>query len=95
MLKQPSLSQAQRRAYIVAFILSSNKVISSCSYCEKEELVYIAIAAPSSRQPSFYSKCTSINMRFSYNIHSVSNAKYISHISYLLCGLSHLTNKKT
>jgi hypothetical protein len=44
-------------------------------YTEKK-LVYIAIAAPSSRQPSSYTECTRVNMRSSYNIQSVSNAKY-------------------
>ena len=40
-------------------------------------LVYIAIIAPLGRQPFFYAKYTKLNMRLSYNIKSVSNAKYI------------------
>jgi hypothetical protein len=44
-------------------------------YIEKK-LVYIAIAVLSSRQPSSYTKCTRVNIQSSYNVQSVSNAKY-------------------
>ena len=44
-------------------------------YIEKK-LVYIVIAAPSSRQPSSYTKCTKLNMQLFYNIQLVSNTKY-------------------
>jgi hypothetical protein len=47
----------------------------SC-YAEKK-LVYITIAALSSRQPSSYTKYTRANIRLSCNIRSVSNSKYI------------------
>ena len=47
----------------------------SYSYYAKKKLVNIAIAALSSRQPS-YTKCTKSNIQSSCNIQSVSNAKY-------------------
>ena len=72
----------QRYTYIVAIILLLSKVILLCSHCAKKRLVYIAIAAPSSRQPSFYFKCTSTNICLSYSVRSVSNVKYI--YTYLL-----------
>ena len=69
--------------YIVVVILSLGEVILFYSYYIKKGLVYIAIVALSSHQPSSYFKCTSINMQLSYNIHLVSNIKYIytRHIS--------------
>jgi len=75
--KHPSLSQMQHYACTVAFILLSSEVMLLCSCCAKEGLVYIAIAAPSSHQPSSCSECTSLNMRLSYNVYLVSNTKYI------------------
>jgi len=62
MPKHPLLLQLQHYAKTVAFILSFSKVILLCSRCTKEGLVYVAIAAPSSHQPSFCFKCTSINI---------------------------------
>jgi len=53
---------------LVTIILSLSKVIPSyCRYMEKK-LVYIAITALSSCQPSFYTKYTRANMRLSYNV---------------------------
>jgi len=75
--KHPLLLQSQHHTKTVAFILSSNKVIPLYSRCVKKGLVYIIIAALSSCQPSSYSRCTSINTQLSYNVHLVSNAKYI------------------
>jgi len=74
-LKYPLLLQTQRRAKTITFILLSSEVILSCSCCVKEGLVYIAIAALSSCQLSSCFECTSANMRSSYNVYSVSNAK--------------------
>jgi len=68
MPKHLFIPQAQRYAYIIAVILSLNKVILLYSCCAEKGLIYIIIAAPSSCQPSFYFKYTSINMRLSYNI---------------------------
>ena len=49
---------------------------SPCSYYIKEGLVYIALVSPLSRQPSFYLECTKVNIYLSYNVRSISNAKY-------------------
>ena len=72
---QRLLLQTQRRARVIAIILLLSEVIPLYSHYIKKGLVYIAIAALSSRQPSFYSGCTSANMRLSCDIRSVSNAK--------------------
>ena len=66
----------KRRARIVSTILSLGEVIPTYSRYAEKKLVYIAIASPSSRQPSSYAKCTKANIRSSYNVHSVSNTKY-------------------
>jgi len=92
--KHPLLLQTQRRAYTIAFILSSSKVIPLCSRCLKKRLVYVTIAALSSCQPSFYSKCTSINIQLSYNICSVSNAKYIFYVHLCLYSI-YSSNRNT
>ena len=63
--------------WLVTTILSFSKVILFYSCYTEKKLVYIIIAAPSSRQPSFYTKCTQVNIRSSCNIWSVSNAKCI------------------
>jgi len=68
----------------IAFILLSGEVILLYSYYTKEGLVYITIAAPSSRQPSFYSKCTQLNTYSSCNVRLVSNIKYTFYIYYYL-----------
>ena len=65
------------RTYIVAVIFLFSKIMPSCSYCAEKKLVCIIIAAPFSRQPSFYIKCTKLNIYLSYNVKSVSNAKYL------------------
>jgi len=76
MPKHPSISQAQRYTCVIAVILSLSEVILLYSRCAKKGLVYIAIAAPSIHQPSFYFKCTSVNMHLFCNIRLVSNVKY-------------------
>jgi hypothetical protein len=63
-------------AYIILTILLLGKIIPSCSYYKEKKLVYIAIAAPFSCQPSSYAKYTRANMQSSCNVQSVSNAKY-------------------
>jgi len=68
MLKYLFIPQAQRYTYIVAVILLLSKVILLYSCCAENGLVYVAIVAPFSRQPFFYFKCTSLNMRSSYNV---------------------------
>jgi len=68
MPKHPSIPQAQHYAHVVAVILLLSKVILLCSRCVEKGLVYITIAAPSGRQLSFYSACTSINIYLSCNV---------------------------
>ena len=65
------------RAYTVVVILLLSEIMPSYSYYNKKKLVYIIIIVPSSRQPSFYFKCTKSNIRLSCNVKSVSNAKYL------------------
>jgi hypothetical protein len=60
---------------LVAVILLLNKIMPFYSRYAEKGLVYITITALSSRQPSSYSECTKLNMRLSYNIHSISNAE--------------------
>ena len=57
-------------------ILFLSVVIPSYSRYTEKKLVYIAIAAPSGRQPSSYAEYTKLNMRSSYNIRSISNTEY-------------------
>ena len=62
---------------LVAVILSLGKIIPTYSYYTEKGLVYIIIIALSSHQSSSYTKYTKLNMRSSYNICLVFNAKYI------------------
>ena len=70
-------SASKRRAYIVAVIFLLSEIMPTYSRYVLKGLVYIAIMAPSGRQPSSYTKCIKSNMRLSCNIKSVSNTKYI------------------
>jgi len=94
MPKHPLLSQLQHYACTIAFILLSGEVIPLCSYCLKEGLVYITIVAPSSCQPSSYSKYTFINIQLSYNVYSLSNAKCTFYIRLYLYS-AHSASKNT
>ena len=69
----------KRTAYcfkLIAIILLLGEIMPTYSYYAEKGLVYIIIIAPLGRQPSFYIKCTKLNMRLSCNIRLVSNAKY-------------------
>ena len=78
-------SASKRHAYIVAVILLLSEIILTYSYCVLKGLVYIAIIALLGYQPFSYIKCTKLNMRSSYNIRLVFNAKCICLIrSYVL-----------
>ena len=68
---------SKRCAYIVSVILLLGKIMLIYLHCAKKKLVYITIIAPSSCQPSFYLKCTKLNIYLSYNVRSVSNIKYL------------------
>ena len=66
----------KRYAYIVKTIVLLNKIMPSrFNYIEKK-LLYIAIIALFSCQPSSYFKYTKLNIYLFYNIRLVSNAKY-------------------
>ena len=66
---------------LVAVILLLGKIISTYSYYVEKGLVYIAIIASLSCQPSSYAKCTKSNMYLFCNVKLVSNAKCI----FLVC----------
>src|SRR5271170_603412 len=76
----PSLSLL-RYAKLVTLILSISKIIPTYSRYIKKELVYIAIASPTRRQPSSYAECIKANMRLSYDIRSISNTKYTRYLT--------------
>ena len=65
------------RAYIVAVIFSLSEIMPTYSCYMLKGLVYIAIIALLGCQPSFYIKCTKLNIRLSYNVRLVSNVKCI------------------
>ena len=66
---------SKRCTRVVAVILLLGKIMPTCSCCVLKGLVYVIIIAPLGRQPSFYAKYTKLNMRLSYDIRLVSNAK--------------------
>ena len=61
----------------MAVILLFSEIMPSCSRYKEKKLVYIIIAAPFNRQPSFYIKYTKLNIYLSCNIKSVSNMEYL------------------
>ena len=65
------------RSKLMAVILLLNKIMPTYSHYAEKGLVYITIMTLFSRQPSSCTKYTKSNIRLSYNIYSVSNAKYI------------------
>ena len=65
------------RVLLAASISLNGEIMSLYSYYIKKGLVYIAITAPFSYQPSSYSKCTKANTHSLYNIYSVSTNEYI------------------
>ena len=68
---------SERRAHAVAVIFLLGEIMPSYSYCDEKKLVYIVIMASFSCQPSSCIKCIKLNIRSSYNIKLVSDAKYI------------------
>ena len=79
---------SKHRAYIVAIILLLSKIMPTYSYCVLKGLVYIAIIAPLSHQPSSYTEYTKLNIHLSCNIRLVSNAECMCFIhSYILRSL--------
>ena len=62
-------------AYVISVIFSLGEIMFTYSRCIKKKLVYIIIIAPFSRQLSSCLECIKSNMRLSYNIRSVLDAK--------------------
>ena len=58
----------ERRAYVIATILSLGEIMSIYSHCTKKKLVYIVIITLFSCQPSSYSKCTKSNIYLSCDV---------------------------
>ena len=79
---------SKHRTYTVVVILLLGEIIPSYSRYKKKKLVYIIITAPSSRQPSFYVKCTKSNIRLSCNVRLVFDAEYLYFMR--LCSLQSL-----
>ena len=72
---------SKRRTYVVAVILLLSEIMPTYSRCMLKGLVYITIIALLGCQPFSYTKYTKLNMRLSYNIRLVFNAKY----AFLIC----------
>ena len=79
---------SERTAYyfkLVTVILLLGEIMPTYFYCVEKGLVYVIIIVFLSRQPSFYTKYTKLNMRSSYNIKLVSNVECVFLIhSYIL-----------
>ena len=69
-------SASKRCTCIVAVILSLSEIMPTYFRCVLKGLVYIAIIALLSCQPSSYTKYIKLNMYLSYNVRLVFNAKY-------------------
>ena len=67
---------SKRHTRVVAVIFLLSEIMPTYSRCVLKGLVYIAIIAPLSRQPSFYIKYTKSNIRSSCDVRLVSNTKY-------------------
>ena len=76
-----AFKRTARHFKLIAVIFLLSKIMPIYSYYMEKGLVYVAIIAPLGRQPSFYAKCTKLNIRLSYNVRLVSNAKYM----FLIC----------
>ena len=82
-------------ACIIVVILLLSEIMPSYSYYEEKKLVYIIIIALFSRQPSFYFKCTKLNICLSCNIKLVSNIKCMFISFYDIHNLSQLLSRNT
>ena len=82
--KRIRLSSIKLYCYIVALILLLGEVMPFlCSCCDHKGLECIILASPLLRQPSSYFGYTKANIRLSYNIYNISNAKYTRYIIIL------------
>ena len=59
---------SKRCTYVIAVILLLGKIMPTCFYYMLKRLIYIIIAALFSRQPSFYTKCTKLNIYLSCDV---------------------------
>ena len=75
---------------LITFILSTGKVIPSCSCYIEKGLVCVTITALSGRQPLSCVKCIKANMHLSCNIYSISNTKCIYYPILLSCLIPYL-----
>ena len=66
---------SERYAHVIAVIFLLSKIMPTYLCCVLKGLVYIAIIAPLSYQPSSYTKYTKLNTYSSYNVRLVSNTK--------------------
>ena len=55
-------SASKRRACVVAVIFLLSKIMPTCSRCVLKGLIYVVITALLSRQPSFCTKYTKLNI---------------------------------
>jgi hypothetical protein len=79
---------SKHRTRVVAVILLLSEIMPTCSRYMSKRLVCVVIMAPLGYQPSSCAKCTKLNIRSSYDVRSVSNAKCICLIrSYILRSL--------
>ena len=91
LLMPPVRSTTSRRHNkLMSLILFISEVMPSYFYCVKKGLLYVIIISPSSRQLLSCTKYTTVNMRSSYNIYLVSDAKYKHFIICLSCYIPYL-----
>jgi len=79
---------------LIALIPSIGEIIPSYSCYIKKGLVYINVAALSNYQPLSCVKYIKVNICLSYNVCSVSNAKYIYYPTLLNCLILYLSYYK-
>ena len=78
---------SKRTAYcfkLVAVIFLLSKIIPTYFCCMEKGLIYITIIALLGCQSSSYTKYTKSNIRSSYDIRLVSNAKYTFFIHFYI-----------
>ena len=86
---------SKRHTYIVLVILLLGEIMLICSCYLEKKLVYIIIITSFNHQPSFYIKCTKLNIRLSYNIKLVFNTKYTFILPSNVYSLSNLLSRNT
>ena len=74
---------SKRRIKLISTIILLGEIMPPYSRYVERKLLYIAITAFTSRQSSFYTKCTWPNIRASCNIHLVFDTEY-TFLAYLV-----------